>query len=270
MKINVKIPRKINIGEIKTGTPPYKLPIASKDTLGGIKVGQNLTIDEDGTLNAKASESVDLTEYAKKSEVPTKTSQLENDSNFINSIKTINGQTLIGEGNITIKGGDAGTGSGGSLEIETITIPLSEPTNEDGFVIKDFLTVRKCGNICALEFNGGDGLYLENNVSKVIAVAPEGYRPISPTIISHGFYYDWRWDNYYDVRLSINTAGEIKLIQNNGTKVKITAVYGQLVYFVDEPMPIIGENVDISKYATIEDMENTINEAIGVALEGEY
>lgn len=54
MKINVKIPNKINIGEIKTGTPPYTLPIASADTLGGIKVGNNLTIDEDGTLNAQA------------------------------------------------------------------------------------------------------------------------------------------------------------------------------------------------------------------------
>ena len=32
-----------------------KLPIASRDVLGGIKVGANLTIDEDGTLNAQAS-----------------------------------------------------------------------------------------------------------------------------------------------------------------------------------------------------------------------
>jgi hypothetical protein len=55
MKINVKIPKKINIGGIKTGTPPYKLPIASKDVLGGIKVGNNLTIDEEGRLNAQAS-----------------------------------------------------------------------------------------------------------------------------------------------------------------------------------------------------------------------
>jgi len=31
----------------------YSLPIASENTLGGIKVGENLTIDEDGTLNAQ-------------------------------------------------------------------------------------------------------------------------------------------------------------------------------------------------------------------------
>lgn len=32
--------------------PDYELPIASDETLGGIKVGQNLNIEEDGTLNA--------------------------------------------------------------------------------------------------------------------------------------------------------------------------------------------------------------------------
>lgn len=34
------------------GGSDYTLPIASKDTLGGIKVGSNLYIEEDGTLNA--------------------------------------------------------------------------------------------------------------------------------------------------------------------------------------------------------------------------
>lgn len=33
---------------------PYELPKASTETLGGIKVGQNLTIDENGVLNAEA------------------------------------------------------------------------------------------------------------------------------------------------------------------------------------------------------------------------
>lgn len=42
----------INIEEENYSGKPYELPIASKDVLGGIKVGENLTIDEDGTLNA--------------------------------------------------------------------------------------------------------------------------------------------------------------------------------------------------------------------------
>ena len=52
----------INIEEITpqinidTATRTYHLPIASSTTLGGIKVGNNLTIEEDGTLNAESTE----------------------------------------------------------------------------------------------------------------------------------------------------------------------------------------------------------------------
>ena len=41
---------------IDTGTHTYHLPIASDTVLGGIKVGNNLTIEEDGTLNAESTE----------------------------------------------------------------------------------------------------------------------------------------------------------------------------------------------------------------------
>lgn len=41
---------------IDTATRNYHLPIASETTLGGIKVGNNLTIEEDGTLNAESTE----------------------------------------------------------------------------------------------------------------------------------------------------------------------------------------------------------------------
>lgn len=41
---------------IDTSTRNYHLPIASETTLGGIKVGNNLTIENDGTLNAESTE----------------------------------------------------------------------------------------------------------------------------------------------------------------------------------------------------------------------
>lgn len=116
-----------------------EIPIASSSRLGGIKVGANLTIDSDGTLNATGGgsggisdynglknkpqingttlsgnktssdigvvdvddalteqevidlinqyegEDIDLSAYAKKTEVPTKISQLTNDKNFIDN-----------------------------------------------------------------------------------------------------------------------------------------------------------------------------------------
>lgn len=40
------------------GGSPYVLPIASAETLGGVKVGDNLSIDENGVLSATASETV--------------------------------------------------------------------------------------------------------------------------------------------------------------------------------------------------------------------
>ena len=42
-----------------------------------------------------------------KPTIPTKTSDLTNDSGFINQLKTINNESLIGTGNITIEGGNA-------------------------------------------------------------------------------------------------------------------------------------------------------------------
>lgn len=42
--------------DIDTSSRNYHLPIASATTLGGIKVGNNLTIETDGTLNAESTE----------------------------------------------------------------------------------------------------------------------------------------------------------------------------------------------------------------------
>lgn len=53
-EINIEqIQHNINITDDISG---YHLPIASATTLGGIKVGNNLTIEEDGTLNAEQTE----------------------------------------------------------------------------------------------------------------------------------------------------------------------------------------------------------------------
>lgn len=191
MKINVKIPKKINIGEIKTVTPPYKLPIASKDVLGGIKIGKNLEIEDDGTLNAQAgggnggiaketdptvpkhvkaitkeqitkwdngTGDVDLTDYAKKSEVPTKTSQLENDRNFINQLKTINGQSLEGEGDIKI-----GSGSG-EINIE------GDITTNNNSRLKD-----KTYNVITINHRGYSTVAPENTLPAFILSKEKGY-----------------------------------------------------------------------------------------------
>lgn len=48
----INIQRETPNVNIETATRTYHLPVASATELGGIKVGDNLTIEEDGTLNA--------------------------------------------------------------------------------------------------------------------------------------------------------------------------------------------------------------------------
>lgn len=138
----------------------YTLTPATSSTLGGIKVGDNLTITDDGTLSAVVSpgggdntdidtvpinsifgyegddvpdgfielsttpdgDIVDLNDYVKKDE-----------------LKTVNGQELFGEGDIVIEGG---SGDGDSVPINAIfdyegdTVPEGyikvEPSTDDG------------------------------------------------------------------------------------------------------------------------------------------
>lgn len=52
----INIDQQIPQINIDTATRTYHLPIASSTTLGGIKVGNNLTIETDGTLNAESTE----------------------------------------------------------------------------------------------------------------------------------------------------------------------------------------------------------------------
>ncbi len=68
-----------------------------------------IEINEDKSYNSNTNFAV----------IPTKTSQLENDSNFVSStnIKTINGESILGSGNITISGGGTSGGSGAYAEV---------------------------------------------------------------------------------------------------------------------------------------------------------
>lgn len=69
----------------------------------------NIDFDDSYSVYSKVQIDNKLSSYAQTSDIPTKTSQLDNDSNFINqhqSIKTINNQSLVGTGNIAISQGE--------------------------------------------------------------------------------------------------------------------------------------------------------------------
>lgn len=70
----------------------------------------------------------DLSEYAKIEDIPINISELTNDSNYINQIKTINGETIVGEGNILI-------GADNTAFIDPV--PISSIFDYDGDTVPD-------------------------------------------------------------------------------------------------------------------------------------
>lgn len=109
----------------------------------------NVDFDDSYSVYSKVQIDNKLSSYAQTSDIPTKTSQLTNDSNFINqhqSIKTINSQSLVGTGNIAISQGEYnkintisvnGTNqTPDSNKNVNITVPTktSQLTNDSGFI----------------------------------------------------------------------------------------------------------------------------------------
>lgn len=166
----------ISIEEENYSGKPYELPIASETTLGGIKVGNNLTIDADGTLNAtdssggisietdpifsaSASASItneDISNWNNKSEfsgsyndltnkpaipsVPTNVSSFTNDAGYLTSIP--NEYVTETELNNAISG--LGTGNVSSDVINSIVVVDSLPAvEEEGvlYLVKETQTV---------------------------------------------------------------------------------------------------------------------------------
>lgn len=77
----------------------------------------------------------DYNDLINKPTIPSKTSDLTNDSGFINQIKTINNESLIGTGNITIEGSDFSGSYNDLTDKPTIPSKTSDLTNDSGFVV---------------------------------------------------------------------------------------------------------------------------------------
>ena len=101
-------------GEADTGKPSRGVP--GKDGADGhtpVKGTDYWTASDKAEVVAEAAEAIDLTSYAKKTEVPNKTSQLTNDSGFLTSHQDISGKqdksTL--EADVAAKGFTKNTGT---------------------------------------------------------------------------------------------------------------------------------------------------------------
>lgn len=162
----------------------FELPIASDSVLGGIKVGQNLTIEADGTLNAEAvavytagngigindnvisltatiptkvSELQNDKNYAELSTVPTKTSDLINDSNFatVSQIPTktsdiTNDSGFITAANVPTKTSELENDSGFITTADIPEVPVATTTTAGKVIVGSGLSVDANGKIDVL------------------------------------------------------------------------------------------------------------------------
>lgn len=235
----------IEIEEENYSGKPYQLPIASNEVLGGIKVGENLTIDEDGTLNAQAGggggiveetdptvpsyvkaitqedinkwnsgtgSDVDLSEYAKKTEVPKRLGQLTNDVGYLdeNDFKTINGVSIVGEGNININSGSGGEGG------SNVVVSPTQPTSGEEVWLQKSVNLYNLETDTRRIYIDEDGAEKEDitcNVTDYIRVEPNKnytYQGLTYTSETSKFY-----SAYYDINK--NLVSTFRLTEETGT-----------------------------------------------------
>lgn len=141
--------------------------------------------------------------------IPTKTSELTNNSGFItasyhdpdkqnklvsgSNIKTINNESILGEGNITISGGTAGVTS---VNGKTGAITLAGGTN---------VTINDSGNTLTINATGGGGgtgeTYEVVDISSITTLTDDQYN----TLISSPFNKVKNGDTLYDLYQNTTT-----------------------------------------------------------------
>ena len=111
--------------------------------------------------------------------IPTKTSDIENDRGFLTSdnFKTINGQSIVGEGNITIQEGGGSSGGAGNVNVTNVSTLrnnrlYSFKPSEDGSSVGVFSELPNAGMT-------NDGLMTSADYEKLITLKPCVYLPIA-------------------------------------------------------------------------------------------
>lgn len=144
------------------------LPVATTDTIGAVKAGNNITIDEDGTINANALD-VNLDDYAKKSEIPTKVSAFENDKGYLTEHQSLDEYAK-------------------KNEMPEVPTSLSQLTNDSGFItVKDIPEAGEKNVVTNVQSSGGGSADLmklttaDGNVYYSVMAVGGGSNTIKPS-----------------------------------------------------------------------------------------
>ena len=197
------------------------IPIASSSVLGGIKVGKNLTIEADGTLNGK--DTVEYTQgtgitiangrisiddtVALKDEIPTKTSELTNDSNFatVSQIPTNVGQLANDAGYVTSNQIPTKTSElendSNFATVSQVPTAVGQLENNVGYIklsdTRDTLVIETQDGRDYRILHDGEEIETTQNFSRILALAKQG-----KIVLSYDF--DGKQGRYYVQTLEEN------------------------------------------------------------------
>lgn len=162
--------------------------------------------------------------------IPTKTSDIENDRGFLTSdnFKTINGQSIVGEGNITIQEGGGSSGGAGNVNVTNVSTLrnnrlYSFKPSEDGSSVGVFSELPNAGTT-------NDGLMTSEDYEKLITLKPCVYLPIA-----------------FEQVNSSTTKEELMQLFSSIPDTTISN-YGTLVYFLSLLCSISNAEGDVSLY----------------------
>ena len=162
--------------------------------------------------------------------IPTKTSDIENDRGFLTSdnFKTINGQSVVGEGNITIQEGGGSSGGAGNVNVTNVSTLrnnrlYSFKPSEDGSSVGVFSELPNAGMT-------NDGLMTSADYEKLITLKPCVYLPIA-----------------FEQVNSSTTKEELMQLFSSIPDISISN-YGTLVYFLSLLCSISNAEGDASLY----------------------
>ena len=113
--------------------------------------------------------------------IPSKTSQLDNDSGFLkeSDFKTVNGQSIVGSGNIVIEGGGGDTPSGGGGNVNVTNGSALQSANYYAFKPSADGSLNGTFNVIPNASDAVSGLMSKENYSKLDDMKPVWKIPVA-------------------------------------------------------------------------------------------
>lgn len=168
------------------------MPVASISVLGGIRIGRGIKMEANGICVVD----IDAVAADLANHYYTKTAA---DQRFLDpsEIKTVNGQSLIGQGNVEISGG----GGGGVVVQNPYNLPVASGTTLGGVKVGQNLTISPDGTLSAtVPTSGGGGSTSTPVVPSAADLFPIGsyFTIVSYSLINFGTILTSSYTKVYD------------------------------------------------------------------------